>query len=126
MKKIPSLKSQVPKFKDNPEDMETLCRIVSLTQPTHNYTYLLLQMNAKISSTRSDDVGSLKYKAMDYVLLDLREQLNPPISNGLPKTGIRGLNHPELGRLLCPAKDQDDFNNNPTKSALPFAILIVR
>jgi len=76
----------MPKFKKNPEELNDLCKA----------------MNEKISGARSDDSGSLRDDALNYLIWDTDERLNPPIAKKMPKSGTRGFNHPQLGYLLCP------------------------
>jgi hypothetical protein len=68
-------------------------------------------MTAVLGGARSDDCGSLKEAGLVYAALEVgRDSLTPHIAFKTSKDAIRGFHHPQLGRLLCPAKYLADFD----------------
>ncbi|KAH9952316.1 hypothetical protein BGW80DRAFT_745992 [Lactifluus volemus] len=76
---------------------------------------LILIIHQQAQVTRTSDTGDLKYSALEYIFRNAsRESLNPPILRITSKAS-RGLNHPQIGRMLCPRHLLDDFDEDPTE-----------
>ena len=54
----------------------------------------------------------LKYDIVYYLMPDPKENVDPPILKGDPKS-CRGSNHPVTARLLCPMRWIPRFDDNP-------------
>lgn len=66
------------------------------------------------STAKSNDVSSLKANVLVYTgLIHEGQQLNPPILPNNKKSLVRGFNHIQLARLLCPARLLEDFDKDP-------------
>jgi hypothetical protein len=63
-------------------------------------------------STRSDDSGSLRYAALQYVMEDVKVPLAPTVPKQLTKAD-RGFNHSTLALMLCPRALLDEYNEDP-------------
>ncbi|KAF9539267.1 hypothetical protein CPC08DRAFT_651227 [Agrocybe pediades] len=71
-------------------------------------------MACATSAARSDDLSSLNKLALAYTAsAEAGECLVPPIKVGSTKSKTRGHKHPQLSRLLCPAKYLADFDKDP-------------
>jgi hypothetical protein len=69
-------------------------------------------MSKTITSTRSDDTGSIKYDIIDYLTDDPSTQaLDPPISKRECKSD-RGFNHPVIACLICPQRYLATYDAN--------------
>lgn len=76
-------------------------------------------MTNALGGARSDDCGSLKEAGLAYAALEVGLQsLAPAIAFKSPKDASRGFLHPQLGRLLCPAKHLTDFDSDTTEYVL--------
>jgi hypothetical protein len=71
-------------------------------------------MAKAVGSTRSDDSGSLRYAALQYVMEDIKVPLEPTVPKQFTKAD-RGFNHSTLAHLLCPRALLDEYNENPTE-----------
>ncbi|KIJ06887.1 hypothetical protein PAXINDRAFT_19909 [Paxillus involutus ATCC 200175] len=98
-KTVPGFSDLITKFETDPEVLDSFID----TMVTAAY------------SGRTDDTGSLKYDGLIYMLKDpIKDKIEPPI----PKTrngskADRGWNHGTIARLLCPARDVEDFDVDP-------------
>jgi len=73
-------------------------------------------MTAALGGARSDDCSSLKEAGLAYAALEIGQQiLTPHVAFKTSKDACRGFHHPQLGRLLCPAKYLIDFDINNTE-----------
>ena len=73
-------------------------------------------MTAVLGAAHSDDCGSLKETGLSYAACEIGEQyLTPHIGIKTSKNTTQGFHHPQLGRLLCPAKHLVDFDTNSTE-----------
>lgn len=71
------------------------------------------QMENAANSARCDDTGSLKHNGLQYLLKDpAKDTFDPPILKTHGKA-VRGWNHPATARLLCPARDIVEFDEDP-------------
>ena len=69
------------------------------------------QLSSAANSARSDDSGSLK-KCVEYILPNPQVHcIEPPIGGGQTKT-IRGFNHFQTARLLCPKRRLSSFEKD--------------
>ncbi|KAG1904887.1 uncharacterized protein F5891DRAFT_1184309 [Suillus fuscotomentosus] len=65
------------------------------------------------NDARSDDTGSLMREGLVYMLKNPEtDQFNPPLLKQHGKI-VRGWNHPQTARLLCPMRMLDVFDKNP-------------
>jgi hypothetical protein len=72
-----------------------------------------------MSEGRSADLSSVKHKGLQYIGLNMyskADALDPPIPE-IEDKSMRGLNHPQLARLLCPRKKLDWFDEDPDSYA---------
>ena len=72
-----------------------------------------------MSDGRSADLSSIKHKGLQYVPLNMYSKADvpdPPVPEVEDKL-MRGLNHPQLSRLLCPRKKLDWFDEDPERYA---------
>ncbi|KAG1728944.1 hypothetical protein EDD22DRAFT_410910 [Suillus occidentalis] len=70
-------------------------------------------MENAANSARCDDTGSLKHNGLQYLLRDpAKDRFDPPILKTHGKA-VRGWNHPLTARLLCPARDIIEFDEDP-------------
>jgi hypothetical protein len=75
-------------------------------------------MSDAACGARSDDCGGLKHAAFSYVCLKPdTDVLMPPIVKSTSKSD-RGLNHPMLGRLICPRSMLDSYDNEPGSASV--------
>jgi hypothetical protein len=73
-------------------------------------------MTAALGGAQSNDCGSLREAGLAYAALEIGQQsLTPHIAFKTSKDASRGFLHPQLGRLLCPAKYLIDFDANSTE-----------
>lgn len=73
-------------------------------------------MTTALAGARGDDCGSLRETGLIYAALEVGEpHLTPHVGFKTPKDATRGFYHPQLGRLLCPAKYLVDFDTNSTE-----------
>lgn len=63
----------------------------------------------------SDDTGSLKHNGLQYMLNDQGKDRFDPRYSSFKSHGkaVRGWNHPLTARLLCPARDITEFDEDP-------------
>lgn len=77
---------------------------------------IIISMVSKgMSDGRSADLSSVKHKGLQYIGLNMyskADALDPPIPE-IEDKSMRGLNHPQLARLLCPRKKLDWFDEDP-------------
>jgi hypothetical protein len=71
-------------------------------------------MAKSAGNTRSDDSGSLRYAALQYVMEDTKQPLEPTIPKQ-PTKADRGFNHKVLAYMLCPRILLDEYNENETE-----------
>lgn len=64
-----------------------------------------------MSDQRSTDLGSVKHAGLGYLLPD-GKSLEPSITKSEDKS-MRGFNHPQIARMLCPRKKLDVFDEDP-------------
>jgi hypothetical protein len=70
-------------------------------------------MESAANAARCDDTGSLKHTGLQYMLNDpTKDRFDPPILKSHSKA-LRGWNHPQTARLLCPARDIAEFDVDP-------------
>lgn len=70
-------------------------------------------MESAANAARCDDTGSLKHTGLQYMLSDpAKDRFDPPILKSHSKA-LRGWNHPQTARLLCPARDITEFDMDP-------------
>ncbi|KAG1896987.1 uncharacterized protein F5891DRAFT_1192401 [Suillus fuscotomentosus] len=70
-------------------------------------------MENAANSARCDNTGSLKHNGLQYLLKDpAKDTFDPPILKTHSKA-VRGWNHPATTRLLCPAHDIVEFDEDP-------------
>lgn len=70
-------------------------------------------MENAANSARCDDTGSLKHNGLQYLLKDpAKDRFDPPILKTHGKA-VRGWNHTTTARLLCPARDILEFDEDP-------------
>ena len=68
-------------------------------------------MTTALGGARADDCNSLKESGLTYAACEIgQESLVPHISLRTSKDASRGFQHPQIGRLLCPAKFLIDFD----------------
>ncbi|KAG1878187.1 hypothetical protein F4604DRAFT_1923747 [Suillus subluteus] len=73
----------------------------------------LRAMENTANSARCDDTGSLKHNGLQYLLKDpAKDRFDPPILKTHGKA-VRGWNHTATARLLCPARDIVEFDEDP-------------
>jgi len=72
----------------------------------------ILQIGKLAKKTRGDDSAALK-KYINQYPAPVGTGLLPPISMTEDKS-MRGFNHPQLARLLCPVKYLGDFDMDPS------------
>ncbi|KAG1888302.1 hypothetical protein F4604DRAFT_1674670 [Suillus subluteus] len=74
--------------------------------------FLRVMENAA-NSACCDDTGSLKHNGLQYLLKDLaKDRFDPPILKTHGKA-VWGWNHMATARLLCPARDILEFDEDP-------------
>jgi hypothetical protein len=77
---------------------------------THLYIFW---MENAANSARCDDTGSLKHNGLQYLLKEpAKDRFDPPILKTHGKA-VRGWNHTTTARLLCPARDILEFDEDP-------------
>jgi hypothetical protein len=64
-----------------------------------------------MSDQHSTDLGSVKHAGLGYLLAD-GKSLEPSIAKSEDKS-MRGFNHPQIARMLCPQKKLDVFDEDP-------------
>jgi hypothetical protein len=70
-------------------------------------------MESAANAAHCDDTGSLKHTGLQYMLNDpTKDRFNPLILKSHSKA-LRGWNHPQTARLLCPAWDITEFDVDP-------------
>lgn len=70
-------------------------------------------MESAANAAHCDDTGSLKHTGLQYMLSDpAKDRFDPPILKSHSKA-LRGWNHPQTARLLCPARDITEFDMDP-------------
>ncbi|KAG1755335.1 hypothetical protein EDD22DRAFT_957388 [Suillus occidentalis] len=73
----------------------------------------LRAMENTTNSAHCDDTGSLKHNGLQYLLKDpAKDRFDPPILKTHGKA-VRGWNHTATARLLCPARDILEFDEDP-------------
>ena len=83
-------------------------------------TYMILQMDAAISATRSDDTSRLKSQIGHYATLDCRSPIMPAIYDGTGSRTHLGINHPILAQFLCPVRELKAFSEDAAKCVFFF------
>jgi len=80
------------------------------------FAKLVQVMDDHARQARSDDTKSLRYEAIQYLLTDTTQSLDPRIAtaSNSPKRD-RGYTHFVTARLLCPARLLMDFDLDPKK-----------
>ena len=68
-------------------------------------------MAKSAGNTRSDDSGSLRYAALQYVMEDTKLPLEPTIPKQSTKAD-RGFNHTTLAYMLCPRYLLEEYKEN--------------
>ena len=71
-----------------------------------------------MSDQRSTDLGSVKYAGLGYLLAN-GKSLEPSIAKSEDKS-MRGFNHPQIMRMLCPWKKLDVFDEDPDMYVILF------
>lgn len=66
-----------------------------------------------MSDGRSQDLAAVKHKGLKYVPSSMSESLTPAIMDGEDKSTC-GIYHPQLARLMCPRRDVEEFDEDPT------------
>ena len=94
-------------------------KLYDLTSSVSNHVFLgsmliISQMSKAAGNARSDDCGSLRYAATNYVMDDPNTPLQPTIPKQRNKAD-RGFNHPILAELLCPRSILDKYRRNEDK-----------
>jgi hypothetical protein len=56
------------------------------------------------TAVRSDDTASLKVSIPEYLLLNVKDVLSPPMLSKAKVKNDRGFYHPITAALLCPVK----------------------
>lgn len=70
-------------------------------------------MTTALGQARADDCGSLREAGLVYAALEVgQDSLTPHIPFKTSKDVSRGFRHPQLGRLLCPAKYLTEFDSD--------------
>ncbi|KAG1734273.1 uncharacterized protein EDB91DRAFT_1057000, partial [Suillus paluster] len=85
---------------------------------------IIAMVSKGMSDGRSADLSSVKHKGLQYIGLNMyskADALDPPIPEVKDKS-MRGLNHPQLARLLCPRKKLDWFDDDPDSYAAMAAL----
>ncbi|KAG9312294.1 hypothetical protein JVU11DRAFT_7603 [Chiua virens] len=85
------------------------------TIPKSEREKVMQAVKTGMSEIRSADLSSLKHKGLKYVprkMFNKADALDPPIPEVSDKS-MRGIYHPQLARLLCPARELKDFDHNP-------------
>jgi hypothetical protein len=62
------------------------------------------QISKGATAVRSDDTASLKVSIPEYLLLDVKDVLLPPMLSKSKVKNDRGFYHPITAALLCPVK----------------------
>ncbi|KAG2133216.1 uncharacterized protein EDB93DRAFT_1308741 [Suillus bovinus] len=76
---------------------------------------IIAMVSKGMSDGRSADLSSVKHKGLQYIGLNMyskADALDPPVPE-IEDKSMRGLNHPQLARLLCPRKKLDWFDEGP-------------
>ena len=72
-----------------------------------------------MSDQRLMDLGSIKHACLTYVPSDMENRALAlvPVVPKIKDKSMRGFNHPQIARLLCPCKKLDDFDLDPERFA---------
>ncbi|KAG1857769.1 hypothetical protein F4604DRAFT_1931249 [Suillus subluteus] len=87
--------------------------IMKLKREPDSLTSFLKSMESAANAAHCDDMGSLKHTGLQYMLNDpTKDRFDPPILKSHSQA-LRGWNHPQTARLLCPARDIAEFDVDP-------------
>jgi hypothetical protein len=111
---IPGFSDLNTKFEADPDAWTGFRKAVSSCICAYMHLFLTFcQMENAANSARCDDTGSLKHNGLQYLLRDpAKDRFDPPILKTHGKA-VRGWNHPLTARLLCPARDIIEFDEDP-------------
>ncbi|TFK38280.1 hypothetical protein BDQ12DRAFT_723616 [Crucibulum laeve] len=77
------------------------------------FDVFIKQLSSAAATARQEDTAALKNRILGYIHLDmLNGVLKPPLTSAHAKS-LRGFNHPEIARLLCPIKQLGEFDADP-------------
>jgi hypothetical protein len=72
-----------------------------------------MQLAEAASGARSDDIHTLRVRGIHYIIPDMWEGTFSSPLNPHGEKNIRGFNHVETARLLCPEHRLAEFDSDP-------------